>query len=438
MPRISQRALVADALEYMEKDAGKASKVQILQQSPELLDLLGRLLGSAGKGLTSGKNPPVHPKAILENALKGQNWNDVNNISTSLVDALRKKLERKEIAKAEKLVGENRDILSETGKVLLNGGGTGKNQGLGGAAGAGAGVGALAGAFQDTDEESTNMLGVTQKRKGGLGTRLKNMAMGAAAGGAIGAGLKAKGVAKKNIGDSVKQVSQSGRDALKGLRDEEVISRALSEFSPVDIEKDITKAMSKVYENIQKHQGKFKDPDFNKMFDTALFSGVNDIRGIDPKYNGVFERWWDRISGGNARRKAQADDTLNALVSLAPISGGYDGGLAKGLAKLKGAYTGDSVEALKELRKNPTAYIPTENMNDFKNIFNQLLGEGSKSTPFGKAFKNRVKGIATPWSDTVYRPRVPVLDETLDWIFGKKSPERLQNYFDEVIGNIDI
>lgn len=437
MPRISQRALVEDALDYMEKSAaGKGPKV--MKQSNELVNLLSRILRGSGTNLSTPNGASTPMADILTNAVNKQDWGSVDNISNSIIGTLRKKLEQREISKARKLVGENKDILSETGKVLMEGGGSGKNQGLGGAAGAGAGVGALAGAFQDTDEENTNMLGITQKRKGGLGARLKNMAMGAAAGGAIGAGLKAKGVAKKNIGDSVKEVSRSGRAALNNMRDEDILSKALSDFSPMDIEGDISKAMSKVYQKMQKGQGKFKDRDFNTLMDNALFSGTKDIRGIDPKYNGVLERTWDRISGGNARRKATADDTLNALISLAPMSDGIDGELVNGLRLLKNTYGNNSIEALKELRKNPIKYIPDEtNMDNFKKILRQLTTDNG-SSQFGKAFRKRNKGIAVPWSDTVYRPEIPVLDHVLDWVFGKKSPERLQNYFDEVIGNVEI
>lgn len=438
MPRISQRALIADALEYMEKDAAKGPKIKVQLQSDELIDALKRLFGGSNKFLSSGNgSKPKMPFDLFNEAVNAGNWGDVNDMSTSMLKALRKKLEQKELSKARKLVGENKDILSETGKVLLNGGGTGKNQGLGAAAGAGAGIGGLAGAFQDTDEESTNMLGVTQKRKGGLGARLKNMAMGAAAGGAIGAGLKAKGVAKKSIGDSVKQVSKGGLDALKGMRDEDIVAKALSEFSPVEIEGDISKALTKAYENIAKRSGKFKDTQFNTLMDNALFSGLNNINGIDPKYNGVLERFYDKLRGGDAKRKELADSTMAALNSIIPGFDPEGGALRAGISRLNADFGGNSIEALKALRKDPSKYIDANDMGTFKGILNNLF-DTKTTSPFGKAFQKRYVGFATPWSQEVSRPGAFGSDTLLDWIFGKKSPERLQKYYDEFVANTEI
>lgn len=454
MPRISQRALNQDALIYMEKTAaGKGGKTpNPVTFSNEFLQGISRLVGSSGRKIIDSSGTTQTPSTMLKalnDASKAENGGKgkyLKQFTDEIEKVLRKKLEKSEIAKAKKQVYDGTDLLSETGKVLLEGGGQGKNQGLGSAAGAGAGLGALAGAFQDTDDEQTNMLGVTQKRKGKLMDRIKNMAAGAAIGGAAGAGLKAKGIAKNKLTDSVKNLSKGGRESIKNMSSENLINEVLNKYAPTEIDNDIVKAISKAHQNFLKDHPK-KNKNLSEALNKHLFDkSLDDIGGFDPKYNGRLEKLWDFIRGGEARRNMKADDTYNALATL---SGVTDENLAENLRKLQTAK--GSVGAFKALNSSPfnidlggeTLRFKDKELDAVASILNHLYSSSADKPEFAKLFQDRRTGIALPGKrnvigrdDNSWFGAGNIYNTIAGWL-GYKSPNRLQNYYDELVRNSD-
>lgn len=390
--------------------------------------LLQQIVGNVQRSFRGKGGKSLSPSEALRDILQSNNSKPADTFINSTVGTLKKKLNAKEIEKIKNNASKNEDLLAETGKALM------KGEGLGGASGAGAAIGAAAGALQDTDEESTNMLGVTQKRKGKFTDRLKNMAAGAAIGAAGGAGLKAKNIAKKNIADSVKAKAKNV-DVTKGLSNDDILQKAFSSLAAGEYNGEVMQHLDKAYNSYLKSLGKPNGAPLKDALDKAMFkNSPYSIEGLKPGNSGILERFWDSLRGNKAKRNAVANDynrALNILMQNDP----------EGLRQFQTYVSQHNSprEAFMSLYKgnrgkdvNGNPLLDDETLDGITRLLNGLSND-SQPTAIAKAFQNRAKPMAMPFMEN---PRYDPdwLHNIRNWI-GISNPNYLDAQLRDFAGN---
>ena len=414
MQKISQRVLMQECIESMEKVAAPQGATD---------SLLYKILGNIQRPFKNKGGVTISPSEALAEMLGSGNRKASDKFINDTVGTLKKKLNAQEIEKAKSKALQNGDLLAETGKALMSG----KN--LGGSAGAGAAIGAAAGALQDTDEESTNMLGVTQKKKGKFSDRLKNMATGAAIGAAGGAGLKAKNIAKKSIDEGVKSKLKN-IDVTKGLSNDDILQKAFSSLAAGEYSGDVMSHLDKAYNSYLKSLGKPS----GKPLQSAMAKLHSEIEGLKPGESGVFERFLDRLKGGAARRNAAANDYNRALSILLK----NDNEALQNFQNFMGQYSSPR-EAFLNLYKgnrgkgvNGAPILDDETLSMITQALNHL-DTTTNPSPLAQAFQKRSRGMAIPFSD---RPRYypNLLHKPWDWN-GYSNPDTLDKLLNDFVAN---
>lgn len=391
MQKISQRVLAQECIKSMEKAAASSVTKELFKK------LLGA--GRVNNGKTKGS---VSASEAIEELFNSGNSKAVDSFTNSTVKSLKKILGGKEALKAKKQSLDSSDLATETGKVLLEG-----NPNLGGASGTGAVVGAGIGALQDIDDENTNMLGVSQKKKGKFSDRLKNMAMGAAIGAAGGAGLKAKGIAKKNIEQQAKNVArEKAESSFKNLSDEEVLQKAFSSLTAGEYNDDLVKQLDKAYNSYLKGTGKQNFRDLKDVMRTYMFDNAPlNLGGLDPNRSGVLESFFDLIRGRRAQRKALANDYTSAVYELLRADKNRGAEQAKSFARYMSSGFNSNVDAWKSLYHNPgKSGMDEETLGRISKIIAKLNNE-SNPDAVTKAFQTRKPILWSPFRwDTLTTP----------------------------------
>lgn len=416
MQKISQRILMQQCIESMEKVAAPSDATK---------SLLFKLLGNGGSTLQNKMKQQISAPQALKELLSSGNDKAINSFLSNTTGTLKKKLNAQELAKAKDKALANSDIISETGKALL------KGKDLGNAAGAGALLGAGAGALQDTEEESTNMLGVTQKRKGKLSDRLKNMAYGAAIGAAGGAGLKAKNIAKKGIEDSVKAKSKGMSDAVKNLTDDAVLQKAFDSLAAGEYSGDVMQHLNKAYGQYVKSLGKADNSKLKNALDSAMFRNAPlNIEGLQPGKSGILENFVDSLLGRKAQRNAIADDHARAISTLLGANGQIGKSQAQAFDKLV-SDSGSARDAFISMYRGKSG-LDQNTLNNIAQIINNLNNTSSPSQ-MSKMFQNRTRPLPVMFGE---RPRyIPnILHKPFDWA-GYSNPETLDAYLKNYVNN---
>ena len=421
MQKISQRVLMQECIESMEKVAAPTGV------NPSLLQ---QILGNVSRTFKNKSGINITPSAALKEMLSGTNSKAGDDFINKTLGTLKKKLNAQEIAKVKSKASQNDDLLAETGKALMSG----KN--LGGSAGAGAAICAAAGALHDTDEESTNMLGVTQKKKGKFSDRLKNMATGAAIGAAGGAGLKAKSIAKKSIDEGVKSKLKN-IDVTKGLSNDDILQKAFSSLAAGEYSGEVMQHLDKAYNNYLKSLGKANGKPLQDALDKAVFkNSPYNIRGLEPNKSGILERFVDRLMGREAKRNAVAEDYTRALNIL--LQKDRTGASNQQLRAFMAQHSSPR-EALMSLYKgnrgkdfNGNPILNDATLANITRVLN-FLTDSSQASPIAKAFQNRATGLPIPFSETP-RHYNNILHKPWDWA-GYNNPEALDKILNDFVAN---
>ena len=418
MQKISQRVLMHECLESMQKVAATGATNSLLQQ----------IVGNVQRSFRGKNGKNLSPSQALDEILQGVNSKPADSFINNTVRTLKKKLNAKEIEKMKNNASKNEDLLTETGKALL------KGKDLGGATGAGAAIGAAAGALQDTDEESTNMLGVTQKRKGKFTDRLKNMATGAAIGAAGGAGLKAKNIAKRTLDENIKSKIKNV-DITKGLSNDDVLQKAFSSLAAGDYNGEVMQHLDKAFNSYMKTLGKsdskpLKDALEKAMLDKSQYS----IEGLKPGNSGVLERLWDSMLGRKAKRNAVANDynrALNILLQKDPEAvRQWQTYVSKYKSPREAFLDLHRGNRGKDVNKNPI--LDDVTLDGITKILNGLTDD-TQSSAIAKAFQNRARPMSLPFMENPkYDP--DWLHNIRNWM-GISNPNYLDAQLRDFAGN---
>jgi len=380
-----------ECLESMEKVAAPTEATR---------SLFNRLLGNS-----SIMNPKSKQNVSAAEALKdlfnSGNEKVIKTFLNNSINSLKKKINTKELARAKKKALEGSDLAAETGKVLLEG-----KPGLGGATGAGALLGGTVGAFQDTDEENTNMLGVTQKKKGKFSDRLKNIATGAAIGAAGGAGLKAKSIAKKNIDQNAAAIAKGGvSGSVKNMSDDAILQKAFDSMPAGDYNGDLLQHLDKAYNQYVRGTGKQDVKGLKNALRTYLFDKAPlNIGGLDPNHSGALEKFFDLIRGKPAQRKATANDYTSAVYELLKAKKENGTDQARNFLKFMSGFD-SNIDAWRSLYHNPNkSGMDEDTLNRISKIIYKL-NDPSDVSLITKAFKTRKPLLWSPFRwDTFTTP----------------------------------
>ena len=418
MQKISQRVLMQECIESMQKVAATGATNSLLQQ----------IVGNVQRSFRGKNGKNLSPSQALNEILQGANSKPADNFINNTVGTLKKKLNAKEIEKIKNNASKNEDLLTETGKALL------KGKDLGGATGAGAAIGAAAGALQDTDEESTNMLGVTQKRKGKFTDRLKNMATGAAIGAAGGAGLKAKNIAKKTIDENIKSKLKNV-DITKGLSNDDILQKAFSSLAAGDYNGEVMQHLDKAFNSYMKTLGKPNGKPLQDAMEKAMFGKSQySIEGLKPGSSGVLERFWDSFLGRKAKRNAVANDynrALNILLQKDPTAlNQYQSYVSKYKSPREAFLALYKGNRGKDVNGNPL--LDDVTLGGITKILNGLTDD-TQSSAISKAFQNRARPMGLPFMENPkYDP--DWLHNIRNWM-GISNPNYLDAQLRDFAGN---
>lgn len=235
---MTRREMLNDLFASVEKIAAKSTGITGINSA---MSPLNQLLGLLGRGA------PQDLITTLSKKYKGDQTRAIGEVATTLSNSLKKPVENKLKAKKPS-PGDLPNIFSKTTDALFDG----KNSdALLSSAGTGAVTGAIGGALVDPDEETTNALGMPQTRKGGIAKRLQNAAAGATIGAAGFGGLKARGIAKKEINQMAENLKGKLPANYKGTTDD-VIRAAVSNLTPEEINQAGGAALDKLIAGLPK------------------------------------------------------------------------------------------------------------------------------------------------------------------------------------------